>query len=137
MVKSTHKTLQRYIIHIYKIKSGGGEIAQLVASLSATRSIQVRARYDPFVTERWNSITVALSRSHQCRRLVKKRRSMCHYVCEMIHVKDPQLSVVRVGHRVPLAGFCLSPYGLHMLDRDVNIFQLKKFKYIFLSVSGF
>ena len=41
----------------------------------------------------------------------------------IMHVKDPYLSVIRVGHRVPLAGFCLSLYGLHVLNRDVNIIQ--------------
>ena len=53
---------------------GGGEIAQSLASLSIKRAIQVRARHDPLVTERWNSITVLLTRSLQCRRLVKKGR---------------------------------------------------------------
>ena len=48
---------------------------------------------------------------------------MCHYVCVMMHVKDLQLSVVRVGHRVPLAGFCLSLYDLHALNGDVNMIQ--------------
>ena len=50
---------------------------------------------------------------------------MCYHVCMIIHVKDPQLSVVRVGHRVPLAGFCLSLYGLHVLNRVVNMIQTK------------
>ena len=31
-------------------------------------------RHDPLVIERWNSITVLLTCSHQCRRLVKKGR---------------------------------------------------------------
>ena len=74
------------------------------------------ARHDPLVTERWNSITLLLTRSHQCRRLVKKRPSMCYCVCVIMHVKDPQLSVVRVGHCVPL-GFCLSLYDLHALKQ--------------------
>ena len=64
---------------------GAGEIAQSLASLSIKWAIRVRARYDPLVIERWNSITI----SHQCRRLVKKRPSMCYYVCVMMHVKDP------------------------------------------------
>ena len=68
---------------------GGGEIAQSLASLSTKGAIRVRARHDPLVTERWNSITVLVTCSHQCRRLVKKRPSMCHYVCVMMHVKDP------------------------------------------------
>ena len=63
---------------------------------------------------------------HQCRQLVHQRPSMCHYVYVMMHVKDPQLSVVRVGHCVPLAGFCLSLYSLHVLNRDVNMIQTKK-----------
>ena len=41
------------------------------------------------VSERWNSISVLLICSHQCRRLVKKRPSMCYYVCVIMHVKDP------------------------------------------------
>ena len=46
--------------------SGGGEIAQSLASLSTKWAILVRARLDPLVIERWNAITVLLTRSHQC-----------------------------------------------------------------------
>ena len=67
----------------------GGEKAQSLASLSTKRAIQVCARLDPLVSERWNSIRVLLNRSHQCRRLVKKRQSMYYYVCVIMHVKDP------------------------------------------------
>ena len=109
-----------------KVKLGGGEIAQSLASLSTKQVIRVRDRLDQLVTERWNSITVLLTRSHQCRRLVKKKPSMCYYVCVIMHVKDPQLSVVRVGHCVPLTGFCLSLYDLHALNRDVNMIQTNK-----------
>ena len=69
--------------------NGGGEIAQSLTSLSTKRVIWVRAWLDPLVSERWKSITVLLTRSHQCRRLVKKRPSMCYYVCITMHVKDP------------------------------------------------
>ena len=68
---------------------GGREIAQSLASLSTKQAIRVRARLDPLVTERWNSITVLFARSHQCRRLVHRRPSMCYYVCVIMHVKDP------------------------------------------------
>ena len=44
----------------------------------------------------------------------------------IMHVKDLSLSVVRVGHRVPLAGICLSLYDLHALNRDVNMIQINK-----------
>ena len=54
------------------IKIWGGEIAQSLVSLSTKRAIRVHAQLNPHVTERWNSITVLLTRSHQCRRLVKK-----------------------------------------------------------------
>ena len=64
-----------------------------------------------------------INSSSQCRRLVQKRPSICYYVYVIMHVKDPQLSVVRVGHCVPLAGFCLCLYDLHALNRDVNMIQ--------------
>ena len=41
----------------------------------------------------------------------------------IMHVKDPQLSFVRVWHCVLLADFCLSLHSLHVLNRDVNIIQ--------------
>ena len=50
---------------------------------------------------------------------------MYYYVCVIMHVKDPQLSVVRVGHCVPLADLCLSLYSLHVPNGDVNIIQTK------------
>ena len=68
---------------------GGGEIAQSLESLSTKRAIRVRAHLNPLVLERWNSITVLVTCSHQCRRLVKKRQSMCYCVCVIMHVKDP------------------------------------------------
>ena len=46
--------------------AGGGQIAQWLASLSVERAVQVRARHDPLVSERWNSIRVLLKCSHQC-----------------------------------------------------------------------
>ena len=50
-----------------------------------------------------------------------KGRAMCCHFYVITHVKDPQLSVVRVGHCVLLAGFCLSMYSLHVLNGDVNM----------------
>ena len=55
-----------------------------------------------------------------------KGRTMCYRVYMIMHVKIPQLSVVWVGHCVPLAGFCLSLYGLYVpkiLNRYVNMIQ--------------
>ena len=43
---------------------------------------------------------------------------LCVYV--IIHVKDLRLSVVRVGHRVLVAVFCLSLYLLPVLNCDVD-----------------
>ena len=102
---------------------GGGEIAQSLASLSIKQATRVCAQHDLLVIERWNPITVLSTRSHQCRKLVQKRSSMCHYICVIMHVKDTQLSVVTVGHCVPLAGFCLSLYDLHALNRDVSMIE--------------
>ena len=59
---------------MFEYVRGGGEIAQSLASLSNKWAARVRACLEPLVTERWNSITVLLTGSHQCRRLVKKGR---------------------------------------------------------------
>ena len=73
----------------YWIDAGGGKIAQSLTSLSTKQVVRVRARLDALVLEGWNSITVLLTRSHQCRRLVQKRRSICYHVCVIMCVKDP------------------------------------------------
>ena len=56
------------------MSNGGGEITQPLASLSVKWVVRVRTRLDPLASERWNSISVLLTRFHQCRRLVKKGR---------------------------------------------------------------
>ena len=76
--------------------NGGREIAQSLASLSTKWAIRVRARLDPLVLEKWNSITVLLTCSHQCRRLVQKRQSMCYQVCVIMHVKNQSKMKVNV-----------------------------------------
>ena len=48
------------------ILEGGGGIAQSLASLSTKRAARVRSPLNPLVSERWNSISVLLTRSHQC-----------------------------------------------------------------------
>ena len=63
---------------------------------------------------------------HQCRRQVHQSPSICYHVCVIMHVKDPWLSVERVRHHVPLAGFCLSLYSLHVLNRDLYMIQTNK-----------
>ena len=76
--------IQSYFSYIYlhlPYISRGREIAQSLASLSIKRPIRVRARHEPLVIERRNSITVLLTCSHQCRQLVQKKPSMCYYVC--------------------------------------------------------
>ena len=52
-----------------------------------------------------------------------KGRAICKHVYEMMNVKDPQLSVARVGHCVSLAGFCLYLHSLHVLNGDVKMMQ--------------
>ena len=52
-----------------------------------------------------------------------KGSAMCNYVYVIMHVKDPQLSVTGVEHCVLVAGFCLSLYNLHMLNKDINMIQ--------------
>ena len=52
-----------------------------------------------------------------------KSRAMSCHVIVIMHVKGPYLSVARVEHCVLLAGFCLSPYNLHVPNRDVYMIQ--------------
>ena len=98
-----------------------GEIAQWLRSLSVKRAIEVRARHNQFVPERWNSIRMLVNCPTSVADQFDKGCAMCYHVCVIMHVKVPQLSVVKACHRVPLAGFCLSLYSLHVLNRDVNI----------------
>ena len=105
-------------------------MAQSLASLSINRAIQVCAHLDPLVSERWNSITLLLTRYHQCRRLVKKAvhvlLCLCNNACKR------SLAICRKSRalaRVPLACFCLTLYSLHVLNRDVNMIQTNKKPY--------
>ena len=41
----------------------------------------------------------------------------------IIYVKDPHLFVVREGHHIPVPGFCVSQYSLHVLNKDVDIIK--------------
>ena len=73
---------------------------------------------------------------HQCWRLVHQRPSMCNHASVIMHVKDPLLSVIRVGHCVPSAGLFLSLYSLHVLNRDVNLIQTNKQNHLGKNISG-
>ena len=54
-------------LRVYWFQQGRGrEIAQWLASLSVKPAVQVHARHNPLVSERWNSISVLLSCPHQC-----------------------------------------------------------------------
>ena len=53
---------------------------------------------------------------------------MCYHVYVIMRVKVPWPSFVRVAHCVLLAGFYLPlyyVYSLHVLNRDVNMIQIK------------
>ena len=47
----------------------------------------------------------------------------CAIMYNVMYVKYPQLFLVRVGHRVPAAAFCLSIYNLCVLNRGVNMIK--------------
>ena len=75
--------------------------------------------------ERWNSITVTNSLPPVpmtgSKKAVHVLLCLCNNACKRF------LAIcVRVGHRVPWAGFCLSLYSLHVLNRDVNMIQTNK-----------
>ena len=61
---------------------------------------------------------------------LSKCHAMYYFVHAIMHVKDPQLSVMRVWNCVLLAGFCLSLYSLHMLKRDVDKIQMNNNKFV-------
>ena len=75
-------------------------IVHIYLGMHLPQSIQDRDWYHPFVSERWNAAKMLSTSLHQCRWPVHQRRCMCYHVCVIMHVKDPQLSVVRVGHCV-------------------------------------
>ena len=54
-----------------------------------------------------------------------KGRAIRYRVYVIMHAKDLQLYFVKVGHCVLLAVFCLFRYGLHVLNRDVNMIQTR------------
>ena len=56
---------------------------------------------------------------------------MRYHVYVIMRAKDPQLSVVRVVYCVPLSGFGLSLYSLHVLNRDINMISTKQNRYTF------
>ena len=51
---------------------------------------------------------------------------MYYHAYMIMHVKDPPLSVVILGYRIPLVGFYLSLDSLHVLSRDVNMTQTNR-----------
>ena len=81
------------------IQLGGREIALWLASPSVKQAVQVRAWYDVFVSERWNATNMLLTCPTSAANRFNKGRAMCS-VYVIIHVKDPKLSLVQIGHRV-------------------------------------
>ena len=55
-------------------------------------------------------------------------RTICYHVYVIMHVKDSKLSVVIVGHRHLVAGFCLFllVYSLLVPNRDPNVSKQTK-----------
>ena len=44
----------------------------------------------------------------------------------IMHVKEPQLSIITVGHCVLSPSFCVFLYSLHVLNRDITVIQTNK-----------
>ena len=55
-----------------------------------------------------------------------KGRAVFYCVYVTMHVKEPQLSIARVVHVVPVTGFCLSLCKLRALERDARMIQSNK-----------
>ena len=65
-------------------------------------------------------LEICLANAANC---CNKDCTMCCHVYVVMHVKDSDLSVIRVGQIVLLTGFCLPLYSIHMLNKDVNMLQ--------------
>ena len=96
---------------------GDGEIAQWLVSLSVKPAVEVRARHDLLVSDGIQGAIDLFPPMLMTGSTKAIRVLSC--VCD---------NVIRVGHRVPLAGVCLSLYGLHVLNRDVNMIETNKTK---------
>ena len=83
----TISTLQSFYMHCKNFVGGQGN--STVFSISVCQAGSPGSCPAQSACFRWNSITVLLTCSHQCRRLVHKRPSMCYNVCVIMHVKDP------------------------------------------------
>ena len=107
---------------------GGGEIAQLLASLSVRPAIHVRAlarsAYFRIVEFYQGAIDlfppVLMTGSTKA---VHVLSCLCDNACKR------SLAICCMSrHCVPLVSVCLSLYGLHALNRDVNMIQINKNK---------
>ena len=90
-VISRFGTMLQWICHVkkpqdMKFHDFGRKTTTPINYLNLDPDYQVRTRHDTLVSEGWNSIT----HSHQCRRLVKKRPSICYHVCVVNACKRSQ-----------------------------------------------
>ena len=66
-----------------------------------------------------------------------KGHIICYHAFMIKYVKAPQLSVIRVRHCVPVAGFCLSLNSLHVLNGPLyDAIKIKKIHFRHMSVSA-
>ena len=65
---------------------GGGEIAKWLASPSVKPPVQFRARYNPFVSEKWNFVKIS-STCPSAADWFTKDSVMCYRVYVIMHVK--------------------------------------------------
>ena len=95
--------------------TGGGGNSTVVSISPFKLAIQVRARHNLLVSERWNSkVLLTFSKA------IQLLSCLCDNTC-----KRSLATCRKSRHHVQLPGFCLSLYGLHVLNRDVNMIKKK------------
>ena len=106
--------------------NGGGEVAPHQDVCVSDQKIDGLLHLCSSHFDNSHCICMSPTCSSQCCLLVQQRPYHVLSCLLIMHVKDPQLSVVRVGYCVPLAGFYLSLYDLHALNMDFNMIQTNK-----------
>ena len=126
LVIFSHNLMPKSGIWSYFNDSGGGGIAQLLASLSTKRAVRVRFPLNPLVSERWNSITLLLTRSHQCWRLVKKKAvhvllCLCNNACKRsLAICRKSRALCPVSRLLSVPRYLLNREGTLILFKQTN-----------------
>ena len=104
--------------------TGGGA---MLAHVSVIRILIVLASYVLFTLTNHALSMRQLSCSCQCCQMITQRLyHVLYHDWVILHIVDLQLFLMRGGHCVLVAAFCLSVYSMHVLNRDAEYHQLAR-----------